>query len=270
MAYVCRALRRDEQARASIQEAKRVYSAFSPWGIQYAAAHQTLMDVQRGELDAAARWAQSSDLILDGEFVFHRQVEYTALAHVFLAQKRFAKARSLAERIYQIALETGSRQTELEGLILMALLSADQGESEQALVYLARALSIAEPGGYVRIFVDEGLPMASLLYEALSSGIAAAYVQRLLAAFPKVEPEQVGPPTAQIPDSALIEPLSDRELEVLRLIAEGLTNREIASRLYLALNTVKAHSSNIYGKLNVHSRTQAIARAQVLGLLPHE
>jgi LuxR family maltose regulon positive regulatory protein len=90
----------------------------------------------------------------------------------------------------------------------------------------------------------------------------------LLRAFPDVEPERAGPPQTQALKSDLIEPLSERELEVLQLISEGLTNREIASRLFLALNTVKAHSRNIYGKLGVHSRMQAVARARALGILP--
>ncbi len=110
--------------------------------------------------------------------------------------------------------------------------------------------------------------MARLLYEALARGIAPDYVRRLLAAFPVAEPEQAAPSETQAPNSDLIEPLSERELEVLQLIAEGLTNPEIASRLFLSLNTVKAHTRNIYGKLGVHSRTQAVARARALGVLP--
>ena len=132
---------------------------------------------------------------------------------------------------------------------------------------LHRALALAEPRGFIRIFVDEGPPMARLLYEALSRGIAPDYVRQLLAAFPDAEPEQRDSSDTQIPESDLIEPLSERELEVLALLADGLTNREIASRLFLALNTVKAHTGNIYGKLDVHNRTQAVARARTLGLL---
>jgi LuxR family maltose regulon positive regulatory protein len=89
-----------------------------------------------------------------------------------------------------------------------------------------------------------------------------------LAAFPDAEPEQTAPPVAKPAYVELVEPLSDREAEVLQLIAQGLTNREIASRLYLSLNTIKAHTRNIYGKLDVHSRTQAILRASTLGILP--
>ena len=142
------------------------------------------------------------------------------------------------------------------------------GDITRAMDRLERALSLAEQGGFIRIFVDEGPPMARLLYEALGRGMAPGYVRRLLAAFPVAEPEQPEPTKSQVPEAELIEPLSERELEVLQLIAEGLTNPEIATRLFLALNTVKAHNRNIYGKLNVHSRTQAIARSQELGLLP--
>jgi LuxR family maltose regulon positive regulatory protein len=128
--------------------------------------------------------------------------------------------------------------------------------------------SNAEPEGFVRVFVDEGPPMARLLYEALTRGIAPDYARRLLAAFPVAEPEQADPSKTRAPKSGLIEPLSERELKVLQLIAAGLTNPEIASRLFLSLNTVKAHSRNIYGKLGAHSRTQAVARARALGVLP--
>jgi LuxR family maltose regulon positive regulatory protein len=110
--------------------------------------------------------------------------------------------------------------------------------------------------------------MARLLYEALTRGIAPDYARRLLAAFPVAEPEQTNALKKQAPESDLIEPLSERELEVLQLIAEGLTNPEIASRLFLSVHTVKAHTRNMYGKLGVHSRTQAIARARALGILP--
>jgi LuxR family maltose regulon positive regulatory protein len=134
---------------------------------------------------------------------------------------------------------------------------------------LEKALSIGEPEGFIRIFVDEGPPMAHLLYDALSRGIAPDYVRRLLVVFSAEKRGQSEPPKSQAPESDLIEPLSERELEVLQLIAEGLTNREIASRLFLSLNTVKAHTRNIYGKLDTHNRTQAVAIAGALGILPH-
>jgi LuxR family maltose regulon positive regulatory protein len=109
--------------------------------------------------------------------------------------------------------------------------------------------------------------MARLLYEALSEGISPGYAKRLLDAFPEVEPDRTSPYRVQSPDDEWIEPLSEREFEVLQLIADGLKNQEIASQLYLSLNTVKAHTRNIYGKLDVNSRTQAAARARAIGLI---
>jgi LuxR family maltose regulon positive regulatory protein len=109
--------------------------------------------------------------------------------------------------------------------------------------------------------------MARLLYEALSHEIAPDYVQRLLMAFPVDEPEKTNTPQLRGPDSEFIEPLSEREIEVLQLIAQGLSNREVGDRLYLTLNTVKAHSRTIYSKLGVNNRTQAVSKARALGLL---
>jgi LuxR family maltose regulon positive regulatory protein len=156
----------------------------------------------------------------------------------------------------------------IEILMLQALTFQAGGDTIRAMAALERALALAEPGGFIRIFVDEGLPMAHLLYEALTRAIVPDYVRRLLAIFPVVETEQTEASKTQAAQSELVEPLSERELEVLQLIAEGLTNPEIAARLFLSLNTVKAHTRNIYGKLDVHSRTQAVARSQKLGLLP--
>ena len=150
---------------------------------------------------------------------------------------------------------------------LQALIVQELGNIEQGITLLEKALSLAEPGGFIRTFVDEGPPMARLLYEALSQGIAPEYVRRLLAAFPTTQPEPPKPAETRIPEYGLVEPLSERELEVLQLIAEGLTNREIAAKLYISLNTVKVHTRNIYGKLGVRSRTQAVNRARFLKIL---
>jgi LuxR family maltose regulon positive regulatory protein len=136
------------------------------------------------------------------------------------------------------------------------------------MVALERALTLAEPGGFMRTFVDEGQPMARLLYEALNRGIAPDYVNQLLATFPVAETEQMLPSKPGAPPDGLVEPLSEREIEVLMLIADGLTNPEIAARLYLSINTVKVHTRNVYGKLGVNNRTGAVARARALGILP--
>jgi LuxR family maltose regulon positive regulatory protein len=136
------------------------------------------------------------------------------------------------------------------------------GDTAQAISTLEQALTLAEPGGFIRTFVDEGPPMKALLKKIKAQdGDLKEYIHKLLAAFGEKEnyTSSTSPP--------LIEPLSERELEVLQLISEGLTNREIADRLYLSVNTVKVHTRNIYGKLGVNNRTQAAAKARDFGIL---
>ena len=157
----------------------------------------------------------------------------------------------------------------IEILVLQALAHEAQGDIPAALVPLERALTLAEPEGFIRIFVDEGRPMAQLLSEAAARGIMPDYTAKLLAVFEaeehKSEDESRLPHA--LPAQSLTEPLSQRELEVLRLVAQGLSNREISERLFLAVITVKGHNRNIFRKLQVRRRTEAVARARELGLL---
>ncbi len=155
----------------------------------------------------------------------------------------------------------------LKVMVLQAVALHAHGENEEAVQLLGEALALAEPGGFIRIFVDEGPPIAHVLYEALSQGISPDYVRRLLAAFSDSEPEQADSSRTKDTGSDLVEPLSKRELEVLQLIAEGLTNQEIATRLYLSLHTVKVHARNIYARLGVSNRTGAVAKGKALGIL---
>jgi len=193
------------------------------------------------------------------------------------AESHLADTLDLLARLLEMAATAGWMGKAIEILALQAMALQAQGDAEQALAALGRALALAEPEGYVRLFVDEGPPMARLL-KALSSqrsAISQSYLGRLLAAFDGATKDER--PRMKAGDQPLvvhrglppilIEPLSERELEVLGLIAQGLTNREIAARLFLTLNTVKVHTRNIYGKLDVHSRTEAVACARNLGLL---
>jgi LuxR family maltose regulon positive regulatory protein len=154
----------------------------------------------------------------------------------------------------------------LEILLLQAFARQTQGDLPAALVPLKRALTLAEPEGYIRIFVDEGAPMAQLLSEVAAHGIMPDYIGKLLAVFEADERKSEGESYLP-PAQPLIEPLSQRELEVLQLMAQGLSNREISERLFLALSTVKGHNRNIFDKLQVQRRTEAVARARELGLL---
>jgi LuxR family maltose regulon positive regulatory protein len=190
------------------------------------------------------------------------------LARVLLAQKHLEETSRLLQRLFDVAEAGEFILRMIENLILQALTFQAYGDQTQAMNRLEKALTLAEPGGFIRIFVDEGPPIASLLFEALHRGIKPEYVSWLLKAFPTEVPEQVAISLTQDSQSGLLEPLSERELDVLRLIAEGLTNSEIATRLVLSIHTIKTHTRNIYGKLDAHNRTEAVAKARALGVLP--
>lgn len=244
--------------------ADRVPPLQSPWGMPLIRAHQALLQMRRGDLDAAAAWVRQTDLAVDGDLAYPRESEAIILARVLTALGWLDDATRLFERLLAAA-EAGARTGRVvKVLIGQSLAFQAQGRLEAALTALKRALTLAEPEGYVRVFVDEGAAMASLLAQVTS---LPAYVARLLAAFRSPEAESAGAPGAVAQPSALLEPLSQRELEILRLLAEGLSNRQIAARLVLAVGTVKAHVHTIYGKLGVQSRVQAVVRARELNLL---
>jgi len=150
--------------------------------------------------------------------------------------------------------------------VLQAVAYRAHGDKDRAAQTLGQALSLAEPEGFLRIFLDEGPAMAQLLSEAAVQGLMPAYVGKLLAGF-EAEAQKNADTSAPSPAPSLIEPLSPRELEVLGLIAQGLSNDEIGRRLFLALDTVKGHNRRIFDKLQVQRRTEAVARARQLGLL---
>ena len=261
------------------------------WITTQVAAWQARVWLAEGRLDAASEWAaqrrlntgEESELL--HELDFASLLEYVVLARILIAQAKPDQANRLLPPLLEAAEAGGRTSKSIEILMLQALASQAMGKTAQAMEFLERALSLAEPRGFVGVFVDEGPPMARLLQAAANRGILPDYTAKLLAAFPEaaappqtiqteVPPSSLGRRPSvvrRMPASAsptLVEELSSRELEVLQLIAEGLTNREIATRLFVSLNTVKAHTRNLYGKLGVHSRTRAVARAQELGLLP--
>jgi LuxR family maltose regulon positive regulatory protein len=217
-------------------------------------AAQVITMLHQGNLTAAAALAETHELPI-------------SQARVYLAEGNPSKALAVLEPLRQQLEAKGWVDEQLKVIILEAIAQHALGENEQAVQVLGEALALAEPGGFIRIFVDEGQSMAHLLEETLNRGIAPNYVQRLLTAFPIHEIGQPVPLQRQALKSELVEPLSQRELEVLRLIAQGLSNREISKQLFLALNTVKGHNQKIYSKLQVKSRTEAIARAHELDLL---
>ena len=259
-----------------LQEAERLYvSDFSP-NVRPVAALKTRVWVAQGRLGEALGWARERGLSAHDDLSYLREFEHITLARVLLArcksdreERSIHETMGLLERLLQAAEEGGRMGSVIEILVLRALAHEAQGDSPPALVPLERALTLAEPEGYVRIFVDEGRPMAQLLSEAAAHGIMPDYTAKLLTIFEaeKQKSEDESHLLHALPAQSLIEPLSQRELEVLHLIAQGLSNREISERLFLAVITVKGHNRNIFRKLQVRRRTEAIARARELGLL---
>jgi LuxR family maltose regulon positive regulatory protein len=160
----------------------------------------------------------------------------------------------------------GWQDERLKVMLLQAVALQAHGEQDKAVHVLCDALALAESGGFIRLFVDEGRPMAHLLSQVAALGRMPEYTGKVLAAF-KAEEHKRETPSARPFAQSLLEPLSPRELEVLQLMAQGLSNQEMSERLVLALDTVKGHNKKIFGKLHVQRRTEAVARARELGLL---
>ena len=223
------------------------------------AAAQVLTLLQQGNLTAAADLAEKYELPI-------------SQARVHLAQGDADAALAVLGPLRRQMEDKDWQDEQLKIVILQALAYQAQGEKEMAVQQLGKALSMAEPAGFVRIFVDEGRPMAQLLSAAAAQGIMSEYSKKLLASFEAEQKKNEGtahPPTGSPPPGVqpLIDPLTPREREVLQLIAAGRSNPEIAAQLVIALSTVKTHVKNIYGKLQVTGRLQAVARASDLNLL---
>jgi len=216
------------------------------------------------QLRTAVNWA---DAMLQGDELKGRvesEEAHLAIARVLIIKgdaSSLGRALAQLKRLLESAEAEGRTAIIIEALALQALAEWQRGEQPEAMTALERALRTAEPEGYVRLFADLGLPLARLLQEARSRDVMPDYVGKLLAA---VSADLVFPASAE---GTLPEPLSLREQEVLKLIAAGLTNREIAEQLVISPETVKKHTGSIYGKLGVRGRTEAAARARALDLL---
>jgi LuxR family maltose regulon positive regulatory protein len=241
---------------------------FAPEQLGFASAVRAQLELMGGNLAAAVRWTETSGLSALDDLAYPREREYLTFARVRIGQGRLdpagpflADALRLLERLREDAEAKVRLGSALEILILQALAFSAQGKGTEALTVLQRALTLAEPEGYIRLFVDEGEPMVALLRHAYTRGIAPDYVATLLSAF--------GEPalTAPSPPGLLLEPFTERELDVLQLLVAGLSNAEMARELIITVGTVKSHVNHIYGKLGVNSRSQAIARAHTLHLL---
>jgi LuxR family transcriptional regulator, maltose regulon positive regulatory protein len=245
-----------------LDEADRCYVGdFSP-RVRPVPALAARILVRKGRLDEVRDWARREGLSVDDELSYLREFEHVTLARALLAEGRTDEAVGLLDRLLAAAGAGGRTGTVIEVLVLEALARRQLGDLPAARSALGRALELAEPERHVRVFVDEGAAMAELLRVAASDRGASAYAQRLLADLG--EP----PRAARRPAGGgeLVEPLSEREHDVLRLLATDLSGPEIARRLVVSLNTVRTHTKNIYAKLGVNSRRAAVRRAEELGL----
>jgi LuxR family transcriptional regulator, maltose regulon positive regulatory protein len=268
-------LARVQQARHIPQEAwqtletteRIVQSANQPFLLPPIHAARALLQLRQGQLEESIRWSATSGLGVDDVLVPEREFEYRVLARVLLAQREYQLALRLLERLRAEAEKQERLGSVIELLVLESLAYQAKGDKARASTTLNRALALAEPEGFIRIFVDEGAAMMALLSRALESfqqgsasapsGVSLRYLNALLSAGSFV----------QTSDSSLHEPLSQRELEVLRLLARGLPNKGIARELSIAPSTVKWYVNGLFAKLAVQNRTQALARASSLGLL---
>jgi LuxR family maltose regulon positive regulatory protein len=220
------------------------------------------LSLHLGDTQTALQWATGAKSELPESLPAHlHEFQQIALARVYLAQGDLEETVETLNRIHRQAESAGRRAHVIVIDLLKALASQGLGDTTAALECLESSLSFAAPEGYVRTFVDRGAPMAQLLNKAAVQGIRPQYTGKLLSAF-GVE-QRAGTP----PPQSLVEPLSPRELEVLGLLAKGLSNREIGERLFLALDTVKGHNYRIYSKLAVKNRTQAVNKAFALKII---
>ena len=277
----CIAQARLEESRGNLDgaldllnKAKRLYVRTPLPQVRPIAALKARVWVKQTKLTRALGWARERSLSVDDDLCYLREFEHVTLARVLIARgdNSIHEAEGLLERLLKAAEQGGRMGSVIEILALQALAHHAQGDIPRALDSLERALTLGEPEGYARIFVDEGLPMAHLLSEASAQGIMPDYIARLLAIFQAQEQKSkdkshLSHAPLGLGVQPLIEPLTPREREVLQHLVAGRSNPEIAAQLVIAVTTVKTHVKNIYGKLKVSKRFQAIARAKDLNLL---
>ena len=265
----CIAWARLRQARGDLEgaidlldEAERLHVPGVVPDIHPIAAQKARMWIAQGRVSEAVDWVRQQGLSADDDLTYMREFGHITLARILLAQgddRSMDKVRRLLERLLDAAEQGGRTGSAIETLVLQALVHRVRGDIPAGLVPLERALTLAEAEGYVRMFVNEGEPMRDLLRHAGDRGISGAHARRLLAAFNERAPHPVSAPAGLIV-ADLAEPLTVREVEILRLIAAGMRNQEIADELVISLSTVKRHIANTYGKLGVSHRTEAVAR----------
>ena len=273
LAMIQQAQSKRMEADIAIQEALRISKHIKIERLSIlAAAYQARVWLMQNNLKDANGWAQEYQQVGPTEYL--REFEDLTLAWVLLVGGNAPEALTLLDGLLTPANSAGRTGRVIEIQSLRALALQSLGESDGALSAVKHALALGEAEGYVRVFVDRGQPMENFLHLASHQlrSEHRSYLARLLSAFPSVGRHEsvLSFQANAVPVCGLVEPLSDRETVVLRLLAEGLTSPQIAAKLFVSTNTVRTHINNIYGKLDVHNRTQAILKSNELGLLPKD
>lgn len=254
-------------ALSMLNEGERLYRRDRLPNLHPIAAQKVRVWIRQDRLTEAHGWVRERGLSTEDELTYLNEFEYITLARVLIEEQvnaredaLFPPVRELLERLLAAA-EAGARKgSVIEISVLLALIHQYQGDIQTALAHLEQALTLATVEGYARIFVDEGEALSPLLRRAASQGVEPQYVASLLTIL------QAESPNVAV-EQPLIEPLSERELELLALVADGLSNQQIADRLIISIGTTKKHMSNILGKLSASNRTEAVRRAQDLSLI---
>lgn len=256
-------------AMEAIDEAERQNTLNPLPDIRSFEAFRAQIWIEEGQLDKARAWAESIGLNSTDEFSYTQEFSYTTYARLLIEEGQFDQAAQLLKRLLDAARKDKRLRSVIKLLILHARIQIAQNDTSTAQASLKESLTLAEPEGLIRSFIEEGPQIIQLLSQMAAADIMPVYIQRLLTAYSadQTRAHQAATYKERFLSDDLIEALSDRELEVLQLVADGLSNREIGERLFLALDTVKGHNRRIYAKLQVQRRTEAVARARELGLI---
>ena len=252
------------QAFQSIEDLANERQSIERTGIfTWIQPYKVLLWLDQGNLEAATEWAELWEPNVDEDRALH-QFEYYVLARVYLAQNKISEALALLDGLLKGAKTVGRDDHIIRILTFQSVALDQKNQVSSAIEILKKALRLGQPEGYIRTFADEGQPVRNLLAKILAQGADPVYITRLMQAI-HLQPGEASPP--QDPNQLLIKPLSGRELDVLGLMANGFSNQAIADELVIALSTVKKHVNNIFSKLNVTSRTQAVNRVRDLNIL---
>jgi LuxR family maltose regulon positive regulatory protein len=270
-----------QQARGETVEASRTLDLLSQFDLQSRGAEddstrslRARLLLLQGDLESAARWADAFTSLPPDRPLLWLEEPHLTKARLLLARRGegdVSAALHILDDVHEIARRTFNLRFQIEVLALRALAFDLQGQAGDALSALRQAVELARPGGFIRVFADLGSPMQAMLHRLTRQGSAAETVSRILAAFPGAGNERAAgndPSESRGANGGLSEPLTGRERDVLALLRGRLSNKEIAQALCLSPMTVKRHTANLYGKLGVNRRWDAVTKAEALGILP--